>query len=69
MWVTGVRRDQTSHRAAMGAVSVDGQGVRHVRPMLAWTAEDVAEYAAGSGSAARGSRWAGMQKSECGLHT
>ncbi len=99
MWVTGVRRDQTSHRSAMDPVMVDGQGVRHVRPMLAWTAGDVAAYAAafelpahplgekgytsigcapctarpevaaGSGSAARGARWAGMQKSECGLHT
>ncbi|PIQ63841.1 MAG: phosphoadenylyl-sulfate reductase [Bacteroidetes bacterium CG12_big_fil_rev_8_21_14_0_65_60_17] len=103
MWVTGVRRDQTAHRAAMKHVAVDGQGVKHVRPMLGWTASDVAAYMDAHGlprhplsdvgyasigcapctvrpeaprtepgappSNPRTSRWAGMKKTECGLHT
>ncbi len=44
-WVTGIRADQTSLRAHKPPSETIG-GIERVYPMLHWTAQDVADYAA-----------------------
>lgn len=43
-WVAGVRRDQTSTRAAMTAVAWDAGGRLKLSPMLAWGERDIWQY-------------------------
>jgi phosphoadenosine phosphosulfate reductase len=41
-WVSAIRRDQTSHRAAAGVVQWDGKfNLVKVNPLLGWTKKDV----------------------------
>jgi len=45
-WVTGVRREESETRANTPAVTWDsGHGLVKVNPLVAWTAEQVEEYA------------------------
>ena len=42
-WLSGVRSEQTSHRAALQTVEV-GLGVYKIHPLLRWTAEQIETY-------------------------
>ena len=93
VWLSGIRADQTKHRAQKQRLETDARGVLRYHPMLAWTARDIYHYlrtfnlpkhpleAAGyqsigcvpctrrwTGADARGARWQGSAKTECGLH-
>ncbi len=90
-WITGVRREQASTRAAVKPVDWDAaRSIAKYNPLAAWSNEDVWRYVhehelpynslhdrgydsigcepctlPGSG---REGRWAGSDKTECGLH-
>ena len=44
IWINGVRRDQTAHRAAMPPIRTDLSGVIRVHPMLDWRGKDIYRY-------------------------
>lgn len=93
-WMTGIRRDQSASRSTAQPVSWDLRwNMVKFAPMVDWTAEDVATYAAihdvpynrlldrgypsigcapctglPTGGDVRSGRWAGSEKTECGLH-
>jgi phosphoadenosine phosphosulfate reductase len=95
VWVTGVRREETSTRSDTHVVEWDAQrAVIKVNPIASWTQEQVEAYIAGNGvlvnplvdegypsigcapctmrvqpgADPRSGRWAGLDKTECGLH-
>lgn len=43
-WISGVRGDQTSYRAAMGFVEQKKDGLYKVSPLLGWSAKAVYDY-------------------------
>ena len=43
-WITGIRREQTSHRAAAQVVEALPDGRVKVNPLVAWTREDLWAY-------------------------
>src|SRR6185436_20581222 len=44
-WITGIRRDQTAHRAAAGVVEWDrANGLVKLNPLAGWTQEEVWTY-------------------------
>lgn len=44
-WITGIRRDQTAHRAAAGVVEWDrANGLVKLNPLAGWTQEEVWSY-------------------------
>lgn len=93
--ISGVRGDQTAHRASLQTVERDKKGILRVHPLLSWTKRELWSYvdryelpphplfAEGylsigckpctrpvfEGEDERAGRWAGKQKTECGLHT
>ena len=93
-WISGIRRDQTLHRAATPIVSLGPEGRVKVCPLAEWTRRDVWQYLhdhglpehpllnkgylsigcapctqpVADGSDERAGRWAGHEKTECGLH-
>lgn len=94
-WITGIRREQTSHRADTPVVGWEERfGVAKIAPLATWDATRVQEYVRehdvpvnpllkrGYRSIGcepctrpvepdeeyRDGRWAGMEKTECGLH-
>ncbi len=90
-WVSGLRRSDSPTRAGARAVEWDARhGLVKVNPIVAWSDDDVARYAAARdlivnplvergydsiGCApctrpgrGREGRWAGTDKTECGLH-
>ena len=94
-WITGIRRDQTPHRADTPVVGWEERfGVAKIAPLVAWDAAQVEEYVrkhdvplnpllsmgyrsigcepctrpVAPGEDPRAGRWAGMEKTECGLH-
>jgi phosphoadenosine phosphosulfate reductase len=90
-WITGLRREQASTRAAVEQLERDeARGIWKVNPLAAWTDADVWRYVTerqlpynplhdrGYESigcapctlpgAGREGRWAGEDKTECGLH-
>ncbi len=96
VWMTGVRRDQSSTRKQFELEAPGPSGTTRFHPMLDWTNPMIAHYrktyalpphpleAQGylsigcapctakfslDDSTERGGRWAGMKKTECGLHT
>jgi phosphoadenosine phosphosulfate reductase len=44
VWISGVRRDQTSIRKSMSPIEVDARGIIRVHPMLDWSAKAVYDY-------------------------
>nr|MBS0037742.1 phosphoadenylyl-sulfate reductase [Saprospiraceae bacterium] len=44
VWISGVRRDQTSVRNAMKPIEADPRGIIRLHPMLDWTASDIYRY-------------------------
>ncbi|HEY71879.1 MAG TPA: phosphoadenylyl-sulfate reductase [Thermoflexia bacterium] len=94
-WVSGVRRDQTTHRSSLRVLELQPTGLLKIHPMLNWTKQEVWEYIerhrlpyhplypAGylsvgcapctrpisTSEEERAGRWAGTEKTECGLHT
>ena len=97
VWISGVRGDQSSTRAAMKREERAPNGVIRFHPMLGWNSKMVYDYIRennlpkhpleGEGYLSigcepctrkidvnallddRSGRWAGMNKTECGLHT
>lgn len=94
-WLTGLRRVESTTRAATPVVQWDERrGLVKVNPLAAWTDQHVAAYvrardlpvhplqgrgfpsigcwpctrAVQSGEDRRAGRWAGAEKTECGLH-
>ena len=94
-WITGLKRVDSSTRAAIPIVSFDETfGLVKVNPLATWTDADIASYEADHGlpvhplmsqgyrsigcapttrpvtpgEDARAGRWAGTNKTECGLH-
>lgn len=94
-WVTGVRRSDAASRASTPLIHRDLlRGVDKINPIVGWSDEDVAAYAAehdlpdhpladrgypsigcwpctrpvAEGDDPRSGRWAGSEKTECGLH-
>jgi phosphoadenosine phosphosulfate reductase len=90
-WLTGIRRDQASTRAAAPKLERDEQrGIWKLNPIADWTEKDVWRYIikhdlpyhplhdqgyASIGcapctlpGAGREGRWAGQDKTECGIH-
>ena len=94
-WMTGVRRDQSTTRAALRVVSwSETSNVVKVAPLVDWTSDDVWTYVAehdvpvntllhdgyrsigcthctvriNAGDDERAGRWAGLAKTECGIH-
>ncbi|WP_456428588.1 phosphoadenylyl-sulfate reductase [Rhodocaloribacter sp.] len=93
-WISGIRRDQTLHRAATPIVSLGPEGRVKVCPLAGWTRRDVWRYLhdhelpehpllkkgylsigcapctqpVADGADERAGRWAGREKTECGLH-
>jgi thioredoxin-dependent adenylylsulfate APS reductase len=46
-WITGLRADQSNHRATVGLVSVDEErGILKLNPLIDWTRDAAAAYAA-----------------------
>jgi len=94
-WISGVRRDQTAHRAALKTIEAEPSGLLKIHPMLHWRRDEIWEYIkihnlpkhplhgqgyrsigcapctrpANNGENDRDGRWAGREKTECGLHT
>jgi phosphoadenosine phosphosulfate reductase len=90
-WITGIRREQASTRAAAAKLERDeARGLWKLNPLAAWTEKDIWRYIhrhdlpynplhdqgyasigcapctqPGSG---REGRWAGSDKTECGIH-
>lgn len=102
VWISGLRRDQNSHRKQLGEEAPGPHGSLRWHPMLDWTSKMIWEYrkiyhlpehpleAKGylsvgcepctarwlgqedhqnTEAADRSGRWAGLKKTECGLHT
>lgn len=94
-WITGIRRDQTAHRARAGVVEWDrAHGLVKLNPLAGWSQEEVWTYlhlfdlptnplhergypsigchpctrAVAPGADPRSGRWAGLAKTECGIH-
>jgi phosphoadenosine phosphosulfate reductase len=94
-WITAIRRDQTSVRAAAQKIEWDAKfGLVKISPIADWTKQMVWDYvrkhdvpynplhdsnfpsigcthctrAVQPGEDSRAGRWAGFQKTECGLH-
>jgi phosphoadenosine phosphosulfate reductase len=94
-WVTAIRREQTSARAAAQKIEWDAKfGLVKLNPIVDWTSEQVWEYVrrhdvpynplhdrnypsigcthctrpVQPGEDPRAGRWAGLEKTECGLH-
>lgn len=94
-WVTGLRRAESATRANVPEVSFDANhGLVKICPIVAWSDEQVGQYArdhevirnplldagypsigcwpctrkAGPGEDPRSGRWAGRDKTECGIH-
>ena len=93
--ISGVRGDQTEHRAQMRVVERERSGTLRIHPFLGWTKREVWSYIDAhdlpahplfhegylsvgckpctrpvhAGEDERAGRWAGHQKTECGLHT
>lgn len=44
VWISGVRRDQTSIRNKMKPVELDQRGVVRIHPMLEWHSKDIYDY-------------------------
>ena len=44
IWISGVRRDQSSIRKNMQPIEVDKRGVIRIHPMLDWTPRDIHHY-------------------------
>lgn len=44
MWISGIRADQTHHRAGLPIAEVDEHGVHKLHPMLHWTQSDIEQY-------------------------
>jgi phosphoadenosine phosphosulfate reductase len=95
-WITSIRRDQTTTRAAAGKIEWDQKfGLVKVNPIVDWSSKQVWHYirehdvpynelhernypsigcthctrAVRPGEDPRAGRWAGLSKTECGLHT
>jgi phosphoadenosine phosphosulfate reductase len=97
VWISGVRKDQTSFRASLKSEEQGAHDTLRYHPMLNWSARQIWEYqkkydlpmhplekegymsigcmpctrkyeVIGS-SDGRDSRWSGMAKTECGIHT
>jgi phosphoadenosine phosphosulfate reductase len=43
-WITGIRRDQTEHRAQAQILEIKGDGLLRIAPLLNWRKEDVEAY-------------------------
>lgn len=43
-WISGVRRDQTAHRAALRVIEPQANGLLKIHPMLNWTENDIRNY-------------------------
>jgi phosphoadenosine phosphosulfate reductase len=43
-WITGIRRDQSAHRATAQVVQIREDGLIKVNPLVAWTRTDVWHY-------------------------
>lgn len=43
-WVSGVRRDQTTHRKDLGVIEPQSSGLLKIHPMINWTRKDIWEY-------------------------
>jgi phosphoadenosine phosphosulfate reductase len=43
-WISGVRRDQTTHRRHLGALAPQRMGLLKIHPMLRWTGDEVWAY-------------------------
>jgi len=94
-WITAIRREQTSARAAAGKIEWDEKfQLVKINPIADWSARQVWNYvfehdvpynplhdqnypsigcthctrAVRPGEDSRAGRWAGLQKTECGLH-
>jgi len=94
-WITAIRRDQTSSRAAAGKIEWDAKfQLVKINPIADWSSDMVWSYAVKHsvpynplhdrsypsigcthctravrpGEDARAGRWAGSEKTECGLH-
>lgn len=96
VWISGVRRDQSSVRKSFDYEQPGKHGTTRCHPMLEWNSKMIWDYRKEhqlpthplekqgflsigcapctrkfdlSGDTDRQGRWAGMKKSECGLHT
>ncbi len=105
VWISGLRRDQNSHREQLNEEVPGPHGTLRWHPMLEWNARLIWQYRQahglpehpleakgylsvgcepcterflqaqgaalpeGDAEARRGGRWAGLRKTECGLHT
>lgn len=93
-WISGIRRDQTAHRANTPIISIDKKGRYKICPMANWDKRKlwrhIGQYqlpehplldqgylsvgcapctrALNPGEDERAGRWAGQEKTECGLH-
>ena len=43
-WITGIRRDQTAHRAQAKILELQENGLLKINPMLNWTKQDIWKY-------------------------
>jgi phosphoadenosine phosphosulfate reductase len=43
-WISGIRRDQTSHRASAQILELQQDGLLKINPMLNWSGDDVWQY-------------------------
>jgi phosphoadenosine phosphosulfate reductase len=43
-WITGLRAEETAHRASMLPVALNEAGIVKVAPLLRWTAKDMHQY-------------------------
>lgn len=43
-WITGLRSEETEHRARMDAVALNNDGIVKVAPLIGWTSKDLFQY-------------------------
>lgn len=89
-WISGIRREQATTRAAARKLEWDERGIWKYNPLVDWSEPDVWRYIAARDlpynelhdrgyasigcvpctqpGASREGRWAGSDKTECGLH-
>ena len=44
VWLTGIRKEETTHRQTLDIVSLDNRGIIKVAPLYYWSEEDLEDY-------------------------
>ncbi len=71
VWLTGIRSEETSLRASLETLSLDGRGILKAAPLLAWQEAEMDAYLATHNLPSESNYFdptKGIEGRECGLH-